>query len=97
MSGGGGLCERDVSRRGRAGDPESQRHFTKNKNTGKPCIYKNFRCFGCLLKNGSNGARTHDLSRVRRTLIPAELYFHFLEIARLELVTYALRTHRSPS
>ena len=28
------------------------------------------------LKNGSNGARTHDLSRVRRTLIPAELCFH---------------------
>ena len=27
-------------------------------------------------KNGSNGARTHDLSRVRRTLIPAELCFH---------------------
>ena len=26
-------------------------------------------------KNGSNGARTHDLSRVRRTLIPAELCF----------------------
>ncbi len=25
--------------------------------------------------HGSNGARTHDLSRVRRTLIPAELYF----------------------
>ena len=25
---------------------------------------------------GSNGARTHDLSRVRRTLIPAELCFH---------------------
>ena len=29
-------------------------------------------------KNGSNGARTHDLSRVRRTLIPAELCFHVL-------------------
>ena len=28
------------------------------------------------IKNGSNGARTHDLSRVRRTLIPAELCFH---------------------
>ena len=28
------------------------------------------------MKNGSNGARTHDLSRVRRTLIPAELCFH---------------------
>ena len=27
-------------------------------------------------KNGSNGARTRDLSRVRRTLIPAELCFH---------------------
>ena len=33
-------------------------------------------------KNGSNGARTHDLSRVRRTLIPAELYFHETIIAR---------------
>ena len=33
-------------------------------------------------KNGSNGARTHDLSRVRRTLIPAELYFHENIIAR---------------
>ena len=29
----------------------------------------------CGNKNGSNGARTHDLSRVRRTLIPAELCF----------------------
>ena len=28
------------------------------------------------MKNGSNGARTRDLSRVRRTLIPAELCFH---------------------
>ena len=27
-------------------------------------------------KNGSKGARTPDLSRVRRTLIPAELCFH---------------------
>ena len=27
------------------------------------------------LISGSNGARTHDLSRVRRTLIPAELCF----------------------
>ena len=33
-------------------------------------------------KNGSNGDRTHDLSRVRRTLIPAELYFHETIIAR---------------
>lgn len=34
------------------------------------------RCAGKMsAKNGSNGARTHDLSRVRRTLIPAELYF----------------------
>lgn len=31
--------------------------------------------------NGSNGARTHDLSRVRRTLIPAELCFHAFIIA----------------
>ncbi len=29
-------------------------------------------------KNGSKGARTPDLSRVRRTLIPAELCFHAL-------------------
>ena len=29
-------------------------------------------------KNGSKGARTPDLSRVRRTLIPAELCFHVL-------------------
>ena len=29
-------------------------------------------------KDGSNGARTHDLSRVRRTLIPAELCFRLL-------------------
>lgn len=29
-----------------------------------------------LQKNGSNGARTRGLSRVRRTLIPAELCFH---------------------
>ena len=28
------------------------------------------------MKNGSKGARTPDLSRVRRTLIPAELCFH---------------------
>ena len=27
-----------------------------------------------LEKSGDSGARTHDLSRVRRTLIPAELY-----------------------
>ena len=30
-----------------------------------------------VLSSGSNGARTRDLSRVRRTLIPAELYFRF--------------------
>ena len=29
-----------------------------------------------VLSSGSNGARTRDLSRVRRTLIPAELCFH---------------------
>ena len=29
----------------------------------------------CVVFRGSNGARTHDLSRVRRTLIPAELCF----------------------
>lgn len=28
------------------------------------------------IKNGSKEARTPDLSRVRRTLIPAELCFH---------------------
>ena len=30
------------------------------------------------IENGSKGARTPDLSRVRRTLIPAELCFHVL-------------------
>ncbi len=34
-------------------------------------------------KNGSNGARTHDLSRVRRTLIPAELCFHVLHYSTM--------------
>ena len=29
--------------------------------------------------NGNDGARTRGLSRVRRTLIPAELRFHFKE------------------
>ena len=29
-----------------------------------------------LLRSGTDGVRTHDLSRVRRTLIPAELPFH---------------------
>ena len=37
----------------------------------------------CGNKNGSNGARTHDLSRVRRTLIPAELCFHVFYYSRL--------------
>ncbi len=35
---------------------------------------KKYRKYGTF-KDGSNGARTHDLSRVRRTLIPAELCF----------------------
>ena len=35
------------------------------------------------IKNGSNGARTHDLSRVRRTLIPAELCFHTYKYSTL--------------
>ena len=75
----------------------SNRSILKNKNTGKPRVYEELRCFYRLWETGSNGARTHDLSRVRRTLVPAELYFPIMEIARLELVTYALRTHRSPS
>ena len=29
---------------------------------------------------GTDGVRTHDLSRVRRTLIPAELPFHILTV-----------------
>ena len=32
------------------------------------------RTFRCGFVNGANGDRTHDLSRVRRTLIPAELW-----------------------
>ena len=36
------------------------------------------------IKNGSNGARTHDLSRVRRTLIPAELCFQIGTVFQLK-------------
>ncbi len=35
---------------------------------------------GPSLMHGNNGTRTHDLSRVRRTLIPAELCFHIQNI-----------------
>ena len=42
------------------------------------------------IENGSNGARTHDLSRVRRTLIPAELYFHVTIIARWDRISRVL-------
>ncbi len=55
-----------------------ENHFTF-KNTKKPdncCNPANIRLFEISLKNGSKGARTPDLSRVRRTLIPAELCFH---------------------
>ncbi len=41
------------------------------------------------LGDGNNGARTHDLSRVRRTLIPAELCFH-IRIVILKLWSGAI-------
>ncbi len=34
--------------------------------------------FIMFIENGTNGDRTRDLSRVRRTLIPAELWFQVL-------------------
>ena len=31
-----------------------------------------------VFKSGTDGARTHDLPHVKRTLIPAELRFHII-------------------
>ena len=41
-------------------------------------------------ENGSKEARTPDLSRVRRTLIPAELCFHIIDAGDRRLFTQHL-------
>jgi hypothetical protein len=45
-----------------------------------------FLIFPCKYASGSNGARTRDLSRVRRTLIPAELCFHIIYYSTLKSI-----------
>lgn len=60
-----------------------------------------------VLSSGSNGARTRDLSRVRRTLIPAELCFllinagtlkslHSMDLAGIEPASESLSLAASP-
>ena len=39
-------------------------------------------CGAAAKFSGANGDRTHDLSRVRRTLIPAELWLHVLSLRK---------------
>ena len=43
------------------------------------------------MENGSNGARTRGLSRVRRTLIPAELCFHENDYSTSQLEMQGLK------
>ncbi len=45
-----------------------------------------------LFLRGTDGARTHDLPHVKRTLIPAELRFHILFVLRKDSGTDGART-----
>ena len=48
--------------------------------------------YATALLRGTDGARTHDLPHVKRTLIPAELRFHILLYSEKESGTDGART-----
>ena len=45
-----------------------------------------------VFKSGTDGARTHDLPHVKRTLIPAELRFHIMFSSEKDSGTDGART-----